>query len=324
MEQSLSLFTNIVEVNPPINRQVLSKSLYKILSHLTLDEFVSILTNEFIETIEYSSLLNGDKKCQKTSLLFNPHRLNTRSYSSKLSLYESLQSESFCNGLARCILFQKGSVRDLLYHSLQKGINGVQYINEFPPHHARDLCKKYKLTLNSKVLDPCGGWGGRMLGSSCVVNSYSCFEPSTLTFEGLNKLYDFIKVHRPEFVANISKLPYEDSDLLDNYYDMAITSPPYYNTELYSDEETNSLNRYKTFDDWVNMFFYPLISKTMNALKPTGTFILNIGNRVYPLETLLFDQFKLKYKIEMLGNLLSGLGGLRKKAGAEAFFAITK
>jgi hypothetical protein len=31
-----------------------------------------------------------------------------------------------------------------------------------------------------------------------------------------------------------------------------------------------------------------------------------------------------KYNIKFLGNFLSGLGGLRKKTGAEAFFAITK
>jgi hypothetical protein len=183
---------------------------------------------------------------------------------------------------------------------------------------------EYNLNKNSKVLDPCAGWGGRMIGISVVSNTYHCFEPSTLTFKGLNKLYEFIRKINPEFECNVENKPFEDSVLKENYYDFAITSPPYYDTEIYSDEETNSLNRYKNFESWKDYFYLPLIENTMSSLKETGTFILNIGSRVYPLNEILLSTFNKKYKINKIGNYLSGSSGLGKKGEGEMFYEIRK
>ena len=80
-------------------------------------------------------------------------------------------------------------------------------------------------------------------------------------------------------------------------FDFAITSPPYYDTEHYSEENTNSLNRYKDFDEWCKCFYIPLIRKTMFGLKDGSVFILNIGSRKYPLNQVLLDTFSRRYKI---------------------------
>jgi len=318
------LFGNKVITKQPIDRDVLTKQIYSVVKKLSLQDFVLLMTNEFEAVMQYGDLSNGEKSCQKTSLLFNPHRLDTKTKSSKYSIFSAMQNESFVNGLARAVLFKKEKVKELLYQVIQLGVNGVQYVNEFPPHIARDLCVKNGIQADSKVLDPCAGWGGRMIGISVVSNHYDCFEPETRTFSGLENLLSFIKTMNNSFCAKIHNIPFEEALLEDNSYDFAITSPPYYDTEEYSEENTNSLNRYNTFEKWRDLFYLPLIEKTMKALKPNKIFILNIGSRVYPLNDILIRNFKEKHEIRKMDKSLSGSAGLGKSGEGETFYAIKK
>ena len=322
---NLDLFGQPMQNTKTIDRDMLAERLAQCFKDMTLGEFVACLTNEYTEIIQYIDLCNGDKACQKTSLLFNQHRLCTKTKSSKVSLYEALQDEHFASGLARATIFQKGKVSELLYNTIQLGINGVQYVNEFPPHVARNLARKYHLGLDSKVLDPCAGWGGRMIGMSTVVNNYTAFEPSTRTYHGLLHLADWLRSFRDDFAPVLLHECYEDSMLRSNHYDFALTSPPYYDTEEYSDEQTNSLNRYSSFDDWRQMFYVPLIEKTMRSLKPGATFVLNIGSRKYPLNQIMLDVCCYKYTVTKEKAMFSGVGaGLGKSGEGETVYCITK
>jgi hypothetical protein len=136
------LFGNSTIPKQPISRDVLAKRLKNNLENISIEDFVGLITNEFDEIIEYCDLSNGEKSCQKTSLLFNPHRLNTKTKTSKYSIFEALKTESFISGLARAVLFKKGKVSELLYQVMQLGINGIQYVNEFPPFVARNIMIK--------------------------------------------------------------------------------------------------------------------------------------------------------------------------------------
>jgi hypothetical protein len=55
-------------------------------------------------------------------------------------------------------------------------------------------------------------------------------------------------------------------------------------------------------------FEIPLIEKTMNALKPNCTFVLNIGDRRYPLSKVLLENFGDKYQIIKLKDRLINYG----------------
>lgn len=312
-----------------VGREKLADLLFELLNNISLNDFARLMTNEVSEAIQYADLCIGGKTCQRLSLLFNPHRLSTRTKNSRASCYEALKDRSFVSGLARAILVRKKEgvkFVDQLYYALVLSINAVQYICEFPPHIARDLCRDHAVNLNSKVLDPCAGWGGRMIGSSSICNSYTAYEPSKQTYRGLLELGAFLKVFRNDFQYNVLCEPYENSVAKKEFYDFAITSPPYYDTELYSAENTNSLNRYKTFDKWVVGFYKPLIIKTMAQLKKKSSFILNIGSRKYPLSQIMKEIVgKKKHKVEKLGNFLSGTGsGLGKSGEGESFYRITK
>lgn len=324
---TIDLFGNIVTSQQTIPRELLAKMLYDNLKDISLEDLVNMLTTKFNAIIEYAELLDGKNACQRTSLLFNPHRLDTKTLTSEQSIYESIKQEKFSSGFARAILFSKKHVdtHKLLYHVIQLGINGVQYVNEFPPHVARELYKEHRLSKESKILDPCAGWGGRMLGASAVTDYYEAFEPCSATHKGLIELSKFINSMNTSFVAKVHKLPFEDAVLEDNFYDFALTSPPYFNTEKYSCEETDSATRYKNFENWCEKFFIPLIEKTMEALKPDATFVLNIGSRKYPLNDVLLSNFGGKYQVSKGKDRLSGIGGgLGKKGEGETFYYIKK
>lgn len=316
-------------------RESLQKELSLIFNeYLTIEQLVNYITNDFYETLEYHQLCFGLSSCQKTSLLFNPHRLDTKAGKSKLSCFEALKDYNFLNGLSRMILHErkqkgdnyKSRYGELLYQILAFNINGVQYVNEIHPIISRDLALKYCNGLNSKVLDPCAGWGGRMIGFSTVVSEYYSFEPYTKTYNGLNKLGEWIKERNENFNFIIENLPFEDSNLKDSYFDFAFTSPPYYDTEKYGNEQTNSYNRYKNFEQWCDLFYLPMIDKTMNALKKDCIFVLNIGSRIYPLNDVLKSNFSSRYLIEKEKDMLQGKkSGLKNNENeGETFYRIVK
>jgi len=320
-----NLFGETFNSAPLINREALTVLLTEEIKKLSLEEFVGLMTNKYSEIIEYAELIRGGRSCQKTSLLFTPHRLNCKAKESKHSIFEAVKADNgFLSGLARATIFKYGKVNELLYQVLQLGINGIQYINEFPPHVARDLCLKYGLTRSSRVLDPCAGWGGRMIGVSVVSNYYEGFDTSEKTCLGLVELEKFLKFFNGRFKAVIHPEPFEDSEISPESFDFAVTSPPYFDTEIYSESELDSANRFKDFGQWSSGFYLPLIRKTMRALRSGSVFILNIGSRKYPLSELLKREFSGAYEIRELGNLLSGKSGLGRTGEGENFFEIKK
>lgn len=310
---------------PLIDRHLLSKALQETLHGISLEALVSMLTNEYAELIEYARLCRGEDACRRTSLLFNPHRLTTRCGNGAVSIFEALQDPHYFPHIARATLLHAGKASDLLYQVLQFGFNFVQWCNEFPPLTAYKLCERYELNADSIVLDPCAGWGGRMLGISVFVDNYVCYDPSSRTVKGLEGLTGFINRVRPGFNSTIHCIPFEESTGYgDGIFDLALTSPPYFDTEKYSDEETNSLNRYPDFYSWCKGFYFPLIDKTMRQLKPDAPFIFNIGDRRYPLTKMMYQHCEEQgYRVLQVDNFLGYNNGLGRQAElGEKFFEI--
>ena len=307
-----------------MNREILFQALKKSLQGLSLHDFSRLFIDEPKAIEDFYKLCNGKNTGNTISLLFNPHRLTTDTDKDDLSIYESLQYDDKLTGLARLYLFTlEYGHNNAFYVAIQRGYQNIQYVNEFPPYVARDIYLQYgkrvgNNTLN--ILDPCAGWGGRMIGAASIPNTYyvAC-EPSTETYNGLVKLGEWLKILQPSFNFHIYHTPYEDFET-DMVFDVALTSPPYYDTEHYSEEETNSFNRYNSFESWVDGFFRPLIVNTVKRVKSGGVFILNIGDRKYPLSdtaiTVCADE---KLHIERVHDYLRGMGESKEK-----FYCISK
>ena len=154
------------------------------LQNMSLEQFSRLFINEVTAVEEFYKLCHGVNAGKTISLLFNPHRLNIVTEhsisrtSAPMSIFQSLSdkgSEAYTeklDGLARLYLYNlEHGVVNPLYATIQRGYNGVTYVNEFPPYVARQIIQKYANTSEyTYVLDPCGGWGGRMIGCAIVVN----------------------------------------------------------------------------------------------------------------------------------------------------------
>ena len=107
------------------------------------------------------------------------------------------------------------------------------------------------------VFDPCIGWGGRMVGTCSIEGEYIGCEPCTATY---NSLKDIIKELNLKNVT-IYNCPVENKleELSNKKFDCCLTSPPYYNLEVYCDEDSQSINKYNTYEDWLDKFIEPII-----------------------------------------------------------------
>ena len=60
--------------------------------------------------------------------------------------------------------------------------------------------------------------------------------------------------------------------------DLCFTSPPYFDTEKYSDEKTQSFKKYPTKEEWTNGFLRKTIENCYYGLKKGGYMLYNIAN----------------------------------------------
>jgi tRNA1(Val) A37 N6-methylase TrmN6 len=165
----------------------------------------------------------------------------------------------------------------------------------FPPFHARFLVSRF-LPKEGKaiVVDPCAGWGGRMLGTLCARRAdairYIGVDPAKRNqdaYEELRGLYFkyLSKENKAEREADLFYQPFEKwvvrgaAKSLYGKVDLVFTSPPYFDAENYeASNSKQSANAFRTYDEWRSGFYIPFIQGAFNLLKVGGYFILNVAD----------------------------------------------
>lgn len=190
--------------------------------------------------------------------------------------------------LLKDLLKDYDSITDEKFRELLRGYPGVQTISNFRPTTAQCIydifLRDIEADKTAVVWDPCAGFGGRMLGAikSEKVGLYIADEPSIKTYVGLNKVLDNIKKQDSllNTTVDIHNSTMENDGLiskLENRIDMVFTSPPYYDVEKYTNEDTQSFIKFNTKQKWLEGFLRVLCMKAYKCLKYGGKFILNIN-----------------------------------------------
>jgi len=150
-----------------------------------------------------------------------------------------------------------------------------QSVSNFRPTVAKYIYNQFGN--RGVVWDMSAGWGGRLFGflaSDC--KKYIGTEPSTKSFKGLTELketYSYVNKEVELHCLGSEKfVPEEDS------VDLCFTSPPYFDTEQYSQEDTQSFKAYPTKESWTNNFLRQTIKNCKIALKENGYMVINISN----------------------------------------------
>ena len=164
---------------------------------------------------------------------------------------------------------------------------GLSNVTKYRTVTSKAIAQYYSAT---RILDPCTGWGGRMLGA--LASSDQCiyvgYEPDTNTFQGLmNILKDNAIPFSVRTRATIFNLPVQ-TDFIQQLqkFDMILTSPPYFNLELYTSGE-QSIQRHTTWDEWVEQWLKRVILGCLQCLTEHGTSCWSVKNfksdKYYPL-----------------------------------------
>ena len=267
----------------------------------TVEEFVKNIMSIPKAKHQFNRLCQGYNDGYNISLLFNPHRLDTPTLKSK-SVFDAYNNNEkyrlLLTRFALCMMNKMPVERDM-YKYVGLGSGGVQYVNEFIPSVARSIYLHY-CKEGYAVLDPCSGWGGRTIGlASCLFKDirYITSDPNTRTYRGLLKLKDFLKLGDNFEYHNCG---FEDLPIEDESIDFCFTSPPYFDTERYSTEPTQSYVKNDSYDKWKVNFLYVMLEKIMRSLKHERYALLNVGACKYPIDKDIMawlDERKIPYDL---------------------------
>lgn len=159
--------------------------------------------------------------------------------------------------------------------------------SQFKPSIAKGFYDYFK---SVNVLDFSAGWGDRLAGFYCgeSTKSFVGIDPNTNNHPNYKKQIEFYEKHRTMFEqekeVELICSPAEDVDFTkyENHFDTIFTSPPYFNVEKYSDEDTQSYIRYKDIDSWNKDFLHFTLDKLIFTLKKDGILAINISDVYNP------------------------------------------
>jgi hypothetical protein len=182
-------------------------------------------------------------------------------------------------GIKFCLEFKNNVVPYELRRALEMIGGGVA--TNFKPMNAKALYEKF-VPENGIIYDYASGYGGRMLGALSSKNNYTYIglEPNTDTYNNVINLGNYIedttgrknsfeihKIGSEDYRANQSEC-----------IDFAFSSPPYFNLEHYTDEETQSYIKFPSLDLWFKGYVKPTIHNIYHMLKKDHFYAVNIAD----------------------------------------------
>ena len=147
----------------------------------------------------------------------------------------------------------------------------INPITMFYPSTAKWFYKKYGA---SSVLDPCAGWGGRMLGAMALGVPYTGFDTNVSLHPIYSQMVEYVGSKNATSIASDCL----QADFSKHTYDCVLTSPPYGNKEMY-----NGMKGWDNDHSYIREFLAPLWLKCMKDLKQGGVIGLHITKETYTL-----------------------------------------
>jgi RimJ/RimL family protein N-acetyltransferase len=174
------------------------------------------------------------------------------------------------------------------------------------------------IPFGTKILDPSAGWGDRLIASHCLGVHYDGVDPNRLLFTGYRQIISFFKIRNVRLY---------DCDFLDfksnTRYDCVVTSPPYFNMEIYSNDLKQS-SRFKTETTWLNCFLKPYVHNACIHLRIGGVIIIAINSKKYSDETYVYDMISYLDSIGMSYRGVIPYGERRNITSAQPMFVWEK
>jgi tRNA1(Val) A37 N6-methylase TrmN6 len=167
-------------------------------------------------------------------------------------------------------------VKEVTSETLRSCIALRKYIaSQFRPSAAKAIYDHF----NAKnILDFSSGWGDRLSAAmaSETVEEYVGIDPNKELYEGYQQQ---IRLFSNKNIMNIFLPAEEGVQTLKNFNpDLVFTSPPYFIIERYSKDSSQSWQRYKKIDMWLESFLFKTLSDSWDILKSGGHMAINISD----------------------------------------------
>ena len=241
-----------------------------------------------IDTILVENHIVQTMHCLRIAWTYFPHFWEIRCGNAKQSPMEIFHDDKkFKSTIRKCWNWSKKHFKgeenqennkfheNRLRQSL-KIYTGTQSVSNFRPTAAKLIYEKFGG--DGTIWDMSCGWGGRLLGflASSNTKHYIGTEPSSKTYDGLLEMKkDFSYLNKEIDIYRLGSevyVPQKES------LDLCFTSPPYFDTEKYSNENTQSYKKFPTKDKWVDGFLRKTIDNCYYGLKKNGYMLMNIAN----------------------------------------------
>jgi hypothetical protein len=251
-----------------------------------------LTVHECMQEINALAALDGHKLVE--SLLgygvadtYHPHRFDAK-VEGRPTVRDVFDNDKYLDYGLRLLVAQGKRINDQTVLSIFPYVRGAQVASNFRPGFALSMLRRFAFD-GATVLDTSTGYGGRLVGflaSTC--GRYVGIDPNTQTHVGNERMASDLGAEDRVMLINE---PAEDvgADVVpDESCDFAFTSPPYFSKERYSDEPTQSCNRYREHDEWRKGFLVPMVELQYQALRHDRIAVINIadvklGSTTYPL-----------------------------------------
>jgi hypothetical protein len=226
-----------------------------------------VLLNDWNVLQHFSSKTNSINSTTRVGMKILEH-FNQNIWGVRGSKCNSFASEWKANNLEKVLRWNRKSHSTPYISELRRGLYFCGFLNNkvtmYRPTLAKIICDRYNPVV---VLDPCAGWGGRMLGSVASGCHYIGIEPCVETYNNLVAMANFLGITNKVTLHNCGA-----EDITISGTGLLLTSPPYFDLELYDNSISQSVVKYSTYTSWSASFLRSIVR--MN----TGISCFNVAN----------------------------------------------
>jgi hypothetical protein len=140
-------------------------------------------------------------------------------------------------------------------------------------------------------LDMSAGWGDRLIAAIALqLAKYQGTDPNGEMASAYETIISELANDKREQYG-VETTGFEEYEIGEQEYDIAFTSPPFFDFEIYSDERTQSTSKFRTVREWTEDFMIPYARKALNALRDGGYLVLYIEQHEHDYVHRLFEEF---------------------------------
>lgn len=253
------------------------------------------ITKHFTGSFFYNSKLNSSKSCCE---VFNNDDLFLKTIKGMLGFNIS---ENIPNIFS---ITNSSIINGIINTGLAMGVS------QFKPVVAKFLYEKY-CQKEGKVLDFAAGWGARALAAMSLGLDYTGIDP--LTYNKINELIRFFDYNNIRLIDGCS----EDNKLFDDFeskFDFIFSSPPYFDLEVYSDDDKQCYVKNNIYVKWLQQYWRPTVINCSKIIAPGGHFGYSMVDkyRIYDIANDIAEICKNHFELVDTYTLLNTRNHLNK------------